>query len=78
MKNNLYMNAVEAGSYYYYRAEGEVENLISVTGRMTYQSLVSQLKKQGLRVPTAQELYLAATTRWPAAKLHPAPEEVTA
>jgi predicted class III extradiol MEMO1 family dioxygenase len=66
--------AVAAGAWYWFKAETAEENLNSALMRMAYQSAVDVLKAEGVVAPAAAELYVAAASKWPVARLHPAPK----
>ena len=78
VERNLRLQAVETGSYYYYKADGADDQLNSATKRVSYGIIVDLMKKRKLEPPTPAELYIKARATFPGHKLHPAPVEEVA
>ena len=76
VERNLRLQAVETGSYYFYKAEGNDDQLNSAMKRVAYGIVVGQMKARKLEPPTRLELWAKAQATFPGHKLHPAPEEV--
>lgn len=69
----MHSACVTAGSYYWYRAEGPHENMISALNRAKYRQMVERFDAMGIPRPSAEEMYAAAASKWPKHKLHTAP-----
>jgi hypothetical protein len=61
---------IQGAKYYYLRAEGWDENLVSALNRMNAEKLRQRMKTLNIAVPTAEELHAAAAESWPEHKLH--------
>jgi len=69
----MLLESIAAGAYYWLRAEGPDENMVSALNRMRYRQMVERLKSLDIPLPTAEEMYAYAADRWPKHKLHAAP-----
>jgi len=69
----LLLDCIEAGAWYWFRAEGIDENLTSALNRMKYRKITDRLKSLNIPLPTPEEMYVYATDKWPTHKLHPGP-----
>jgi hypothetical protein len=67
----LRMDYLMAASWYWLRAEGPDENLVSSLNRMKAQDLAQRFAGLSLALPTPEETYSYAQERWPQYKLHP-------
>jgi hypothetical protein len=80
-KENIHVmlsDCIAAGAWYWFRAEGQDENLVSALNRMKYREMVNRFQSLNIPLPTPEEMYAHAVEKWPAHKLHPAPQAVIA
>jgi len=62
---------VEAGSYYWFKAENGDEQIQSALMREGYRAGVEALRCYLEPEPGSRELYEAAARKWPQSRLHP-------
>ena len=67
------LEMIEAGAYFWLRAEDADENLVSALNRHKYSRIAARFDALNIPKPSAQEMYEYAEQKWPAHKLHPAP-----
>lgn len=70
----LLLDCIAAGAYYWFRAEGPYENMVSALNRMKYRELAQRFETLNLPLPTPEEMYAYASDKWPKHKLHAAPK----
>lgn len=58
------------GAWFWFRAEGQDEDLLSATHRLRYHTIKARLDMLGIEPPTAKEMYAIAADKWPAHKLY--------
>lgn len=71
---SLLLECIAAGAWYWFRAEGQDENLVSTLNRLKYRELAQRFDALNIPRPTAGEMYAYAVDKWPKHKLHPAPK----
>lgn len=72
----LLLECIAAGAYYWLRAEGPDENMVSALNRMKYRDVIQRFQTLNIPQPTPEEMYAYAADKWPAHKLHSAPKAV--
>lgn len=70
----LRLECLAAGAWYWFRAEGQDENMVSALNRMKYRNLVERFRTLNIPLPTPEDMYAYAAEKWPKHKLHPAPK----
>jgi hypothetical protein len=70
----ILMDCIAAGVWYWFRAEGDDENMASALNRMKYRGMIQRLEALNIPCPTPDEIYAYAAEKWPMHKLHPAPK----
>ena len=68
------LEMIAAGAYYWLRAEGQDENMVSALNRMKYRQMVERFDALNIPKPTPEEMYACAAEKWPSHKLHAAPK----
>jgi hypothetical protein len=66
--HGLRLDYFMAASYYWFRAEGDNENLVSALNRQLAEKLKPRFS--GKDLPTEQEVRQFALNRWPSHKIH--------
>lgn len=70
----MLLDCIAAGSWYWFRAEGDDENMVSALNRMKYRGMVERFRTLNIPLPTPEEIYAYAADKWPKHKLHAAPK----
>ena len=64
------LEMVEAGAYFWLRAEDGDENLVSALNRLKYGRIAARFDALNIPKPLPEEMYAYAREKWPAHKLH--------
>ena len=72
---SLRMDYIMSAAFYWLRAEGPDENMVSALNRMKARGTKERLEMLNIALPTAKEIYSYAAERWPKHKLHSAPSD---
>jgi hypothetical protein len=67
---SLRFDYLQEAQWYFLRAEGNDENLVSVMHRIRASNLQERMDMLGVPVPTPEETYAAALEKWPEHRLH--------
>lgn len=73
----LQFEYIRHAAWFYYRAVGDDENLVSALERNLASQWETLLHQRSIRVPDAQEIYGYAQEKWREDQLHPAPSEIS-
>ena len=68
--HTMRLDAIAAGAYYWFRAEGPDEELVSTLNRMRYRNLIHRFEVLNIPQPTSADILAYAKDKWPAHKLH--------
>lgn len=67
---SLRWDYILAAAYWWFRAEGPDETLVSALNRVKATSLQQRLLLLNIPLPTPEEIHAHAAQRWPAHKIH--------